>query len=131
MGRLLARPVLRGRDTEIGIVRQRLHEARAGHGSVVIIEGRPGSGKSRFLAEVRTIAEASGYTTAAGAGFPGSETIPLAPLVAAVLDPLEPPAEEPVPDLCGLADDPMCSWINRMADQLRQRSLDRPLLLCL
>jgi hypothetical protein len=45
-GRLL------GRSTELDAVRERLARGRAGGGEVVLVEGDPGIGKTRFLAEV-------------------------------------------------------------------------------
>ncbi len=49
-GRLL------GRETEFDAVRERLARGRAGGCEVVLIEGEPGIGKTRFLAEVLTAA---------------------------------------------------------------------------
>lgn len=41
-----------GRDAELSVLTGRLAEARAGHGSAVVISGAPGIGKSRLVAEL-------------------------------------------------------------------------------
>ena len=42
-----------GRESELGLLRQRLHQAEAGQGQIVSIVGEPGIGKSRLLREFR------------------------------------------------------------------------------
>jgi DNA-binding CsgD family transcriptional regulator len=50
------RPLLE-RDAELAVLRVVLEAARSGDGRVVVIEGAPGIGKTRLLAEARTLAK--------------------------------------------------------------------------
>src|SRR4051812_1964860 len=49
---------IRGRDGELSVLAQRIAGARAGTGGVVVLEGPPGIGKSRLLAEAVSLAAA-------------------------------------------------------------------------
>ncbi|MEU8874641.1 AAA family ATPase [Streptomyces javensis] len=59
--RAAAGPPLRGRDREIAAVRADLEAVRAGRGARVVVEGAPGVGKSRLLAELDEMARRSGF----------------------------------------------------------------------
>ncbi|MFJ8028647.1 AAA family ATPase [Streptomyces sp. NPDC096311] len=52
---------LRGRDREITAVREALDAVRGGRGACVVVEGAPGVGKSRLLAELDEMARRSGF----------------------------------------------------------------------
>ncbi|AGP52247.1 helix-turn-helix transcriptional regulator [Streptomyces rapamycinicus] len=52
---------LRGRDREIAAVREDLGAVLAGRGARVVVEGAPGAGKSRLLAELDGMARRSGF----------------------------------------------------------------------
>jgi DNA-binding NarL/FixJ family response regulator len=52
---------LRGRDREIVAVREALDAVRGGRGACVVVEGAPGVGKSRLLAELDEMARRSGF----------------------------------------------------------------------
>ncbi|WP_060900795.1 AAA family ATPase [Streptomyces mirabilis] len=52
---------LRGRDREIAAVREALVTVRAGRGACVVVEGAPGVGKSRLLAELDERAQRCGF----------------------------------------------------------------------
>ncbi|MER7680173.1 AAA family ATPase [Streptomyces sp. NPDC096934] len=54
-------PRLRGRDREITAVREALDTVRGGRGACVVMEGAPGVGKSRLLAELDGTARRSGF----------------------------------------------------------------------
>ncbi len=69
-----------GRDAELQLLDERYRAASAGRGSMVLVGGEAGIGKTRFLAEVR------GRLTACGARFIGAGALehtesPLGPLV--------------------------------------------------
>ncbi len=55
-------PALLERDRELEIGRDVLATARSGDGRVAVVVGRAGIGKSRLLAEVRTMAAEAGFT---------------------------------------------------------------------
>ncbi|MEW2160977.1 AAA family ATPase [Streptomyces sp. NPDC007189] len=52
---------LRGRDREMAAARQALETVRGGRGACVVVEGPPGVGKSRLLAELDDMARRSGF----------------------------------------------------------------------
>ncbi|MEU9450084.1 AAA family ATPase [Streptomyces sp. NPDC048277] len=52
---------LRGRDPEIAAVREALSAVRGGRGACVVVEGVPGAGKSRLLAELDERAHRCGF----------------------------------------------------------------------
>ncbi|NDZ83858.1 hypothetical protein G3I19_36205, partial [Streptomyces sp. SID10853] len=66
---------LRGRDTLRGQLVRALTEAAGGRGRVVLVEGGPGSGRSRMLAETELLASVRGFTVCRAAadhlGHPG------------------------------------------------------------
>ncbi|MFI1799465.1 LuxR C-terminal-related transcriptional regulator [Streptomyces sp. NPDC020379] len=55
---------LRGRESEMARIHDVLEHGRAGGRAVVVIEGRPGSGKTRLMRECVTLADRLGYVTA-------------------------------------------------------------------
>jgi tetratricopeptide (TPR) repeat protein len=56
------------RDDELGTLERRLRHAQAGRGSVVLLEGPAGIGKTRLLAEARRLASDRGARTLAARG---------------------------------------------------------------
>ncbi|MFI6493473.1 AAA family ATPase [Streptomyces sp. NPDC050564] len=52
---------LRGRDREIVAIREALEAVRGGRGACVVVEGAPGVGKSRLLAELDEMARRFGF----------------------------------------------------------------------
>jgi DNA-binding NarL/FixJ family response regulator len=54
-------PHLRGRDPETDAAREALDAVRGGRGACVVVEGAPGVGKSRLLAELDRMARRSGF----------------------------------------------------------------------
>ncbi|WP_433279385.1 helix-turn-helix transcriptional regulator [Pseudonocardia xinjiangensis] len=72
---------LRGRAAELGDVREGLDALRTGNGSVVIVRGAAGAGRSRLLAESRRMAREMGIRTVSGSADSHSRAVPLAPLM--------------------------------------------------
>jgi KaiC/GvpD/RAD55 family RecA-like ATPase len=76
---------MRGRNEELDVALSMLRAAEAGRGGVLLVEGEPGIGKSRFLEESVTAAAARGFTLAWGQAeepswrMPGSRVLPPAP----------------------------------------------------
>jgi DNA-binding CsgD family transcriptional regulator len=79
-------PVLRGRDAELASIGVQLDRVRSGAGAVMIVEGQPGMGKTRLLAEVARVARRLGFRVGAGAAEPGAGVVELAPLMTALFD---------------------------------------------
>src|SRR6476620_7082967 len=86
-------PPIRGRQPELKLVDELFAAVRAGHGVVVVIEGPPGIGKSRMLAEIGARAKAVGIRALTGKASEFQQSVPFAPLFVAPL-----PADPPVAD---------------------------------
>jgi MoxR-like ATPase len=50
------RSIQRGRDAELDIIGEKIAAARQGTGGIVLIDGRPGLGKTRMLEEAAAMA---------------------------------------------------------------------------
>ncbi|MEO3813238.1 AAA family ATPase [Sphaerisporangium sp. B11E5] len=77
-------PGWRGRAGEWKLVDDLLRAAGAGRGAVLLIEGRPGVGKSRMLDVAAAAAARAGIEVARGVADELTELIPLAPLTSAL-----------------------------------------------
>ncbi|MFI0353257.1 AAA family ATPase [Actinomadura sp. 9N407] len=75
---------LRGREPEVGLLLERFTALAEGEGGVVVVEGPPGSGRTRLLAETRAGALAAGLSCRHGAGVPGGFPVPFGPLLEAL-----------------------------------------------
>src|SRR5262249_32460295 len=75
---------LRGRDGQFGTVLARRARLRSGIGSVVVIEGGPGFGKTRLLQEAFTAAIDLGVRGGHGMADPLDRVVELAPLLEAL-----------------------------------------------
>ena len=76
-------PVLVGREEEMALLADVLAMAVSGRGSVVVLTGDAGMGKSRLAREARTLAEARGMALLSGRAAPRPVPLPLRPLVEA------------------------------------------------
>ena len=74
-----------GREAEVRRLRQLWAAAAAGRGAIALVEGAPGSGKTRLCNEIARLAEADGALLLTGKCQQGEQT-PLAPLREAVED---------------------------------------------
>jgi DNA-binding CsgD family transcriptional regulator len=72
---------LRGRTEPLRVLDDALDRLGAGSGSVTLVEGAAGLGKSRLLQAVTAAAESSGVRVVAGGGDPASQLRPLGPLL--------------------------------------------------
>src|SRR5580693_10606324 len=66
-----SRSPLRGRERELAVIRRRLSQVRAGTGSVVVVEGSAGLGKTRLLDECVSMAVELSFRVGRGAAEPG------------------------------------------------------------
>jgi predicted ATPase len=71
--------ILAGRDSELGILRRWLAEARAGHGRLVVLTGPPGIGKTRLAEEVADGARRAGLPVLRGRAVADRGAPPLWP----------------------------------------------------
>src|SRR4029077_11299511 len=79
-------PVVRGRDAELASIGVQLDRVRGGTGAVVLVDGEPGMGKTRLLAEAARVARRLAFRVGAGAAEPGAGVVELAPLMTALFD---------------------------------------------
>ena len=73
-----------GRDVERAALRRCLERAQAGNGSIVMISGAPGIGKTRTAAEVAAEASERGFYTLAGCCYDRADSVPFNPFVEAL-----------------------------------------------
>src|SRR5271154_479302 len=81
---------LRGREDELDLIRSQVLVLGQGRGSVTVIEGPPGSGKTRLLAEAVDIARGRGTLVASGGAARGDRVVPMGALLNSLLGGPEP-----------------------------------------
>ncbi|MCM4080930.1 helix-turn-helix transcriptional regulator [Paractinoplanes hotanensis] len=67
---------LRGRDSEIAVLSERLDALAGGRGSTVVVTGAPGTGKSRLLHEAERLSRRYGLRVLRVAGEPDAAVMP-------------------------------------------------------
>ncbi|MDT4893069.1 MAG: hypothetical protein QOE97_2104 [Pseudonocardiales bacterium] len=122
---------LRGRDGQFDAVLARVARLRSGIGSVVVIEGGPGFGKTRLLRETFAAAIDLGIRGGHGMADPLDRVVELAPLFEALFQ-----NDPPLFDRGLLSDQHAAPeqrfWLLQDIEALLERAaLDEPLLLCL
>jgi DNA-binding CsgD family transcriptional regulator len=129
--RVAGTPVLRGREAEVFTIARRLRDAKAGRGSILLVEGRTGFGKTRLLEEARRSAAAAGLGVGFGAALEGDDAVSMAPLLAALFDGPTPVLDRRnVADVRSLAD--RTSWlVHHLEALLEQVARRSPVVLCL
>jgi class 3 adenylate cyclase len=83
-GVLLDRPPFTGREHELETLEQALRKTAAGSGSLVLLAGEPGIGKSRLTQELMEIARDEGTTVMSGQCYEGDWTPPYGPFAEAI-----------------------------------------------
>jgi DNA-binding CsgD family transcriptional regulator/RecA/RadA recombinase len=81
---------LRGREDELDLIRSQVLVLGQGRGSVTVIEGPPGSGKTRLLAEAVDIARGRGTLVASGGAARGDRVVPMGALLNSLVGGAEP-----------------------------------------
>jgi predicted ATPase len=117
-----------GRDGELAALSEQLDRVRAGDGTVVLIEGAAGMGKTRLLDEV--LARRPGFRIGSSAADPGHSMVELATLMAALSD-----GPDPILDRAELPDSRTLPeqryWVLRDLQVLLGRAArERPVLIC-
>ena len=122
------RDVLHGRAAEQKVIRDLLRRAQRGLGSVLLMDGEPGIGKSLLLRDATDEAAEQGFSLAAGAADQLGQAIPFFALRAALREPFAGPATDyPGRDLPDAA-----AWsITQIRARLQQRAAMAPILVCL
>src|ERR1700677_4425266 len=79
-------PTVRGRDAELTLLGQHLDQVLSGVGSVVLVEGGAGMGKSRLLGEVAAMARRLSIRVGSGVADPGDTVVQLSVLMEALFE---------------------------------------------
>ena len=121
----------RGRDAELAALGEQLARVRSGSGSVLLIEGAAGMGKSRLIAEGVRMARRVSLPAGIGAAEPSESVAELAPLLRALFD-----GPEPLLDRAGLsrlhvAPEQRYWRLQELQSQLERAAMYSPLLIFL
>ena len=124
-------PTIRGRDPELAALGEQLDRLRSGSGSVVLIEGAAGMGKSRLIGEAVSMARRLSLSAGIGVAEPAENVAELAPLLRALFD-----GPEPLLDRGALSSLPAAReqryWLLQDLQSLLERAaIDSPMLICL
>jgi ABC-type cobalamin transport system ATPase subunit len=84
---------MRSRQPQVDVLRGQLNALGAGHGSVVIVTGPVGVGKTTLLAEAVSLAAGGGIVTFCGGGDPAARAVPLGPILDALVSAAELPLD--------------------------------------
>jgi DNA-binding CsgD family transcriptional regulator len=124
-------PPLRGRGDELAAIGARLDEVRSGVGSVIIVEGRAGLGKTRLLDACASLAAARSFRVGRGVAEPHRRVVELDALFDALFDGDEPlVARDALSDLHASPEQRF--WLLQDIQALiEEAALRDPLLICL
>jgi predicted ATPase len=122
---------LRGRDGEFALIRDLLAAARRGEGSVLVVRGKAGFGKTRLLQSALELAAALGLRTGASGAEDGGQAVPMMTLMSALFA-----GPSPLLDRAKLRELPSAPeqrfWlVQELAGLLEAAALAGPLLICL
>lgn len=122
---------LHGRDDELAALRRLLDDARDGRGGALLIEGRPGLGKTRLLETACQLAAERGIAVGRGGAQPGQGGLPIGPLLAALFEGADPLLRRAqLRDLEAVSQQRY--WLlQELQELLERRAATAPLLLCL
>ncbi|WP_405752727.1 AAA family ATPase [Streptomyces sp. NBC_00012] len=122
---------VRGRETEVGFIEERLDSLARREGGIVRVEGPAGSGKTTILAEASASAKGRGMRVFHGGADPDDQFVPLAPLLDGLIS-----GEKPLPDAARLRElatvPSQRFWLlQELMDRLREAARGEPLLIIL
>jgi DNA-binding CsgD family transcriptional regulator len=131
------RTPVRGRSQELELVKHRLADVQSGTGRVVLVEGSPGSGKTRLLDAFSEIGDGLSFRVGRGATEvePERRVIEQAPRVEALLQALF-DGDPPIVERSALEDlrtsPEMVFWLlHDLQSLMESAALREPLLICL
>ena len=124
-------PPVRGRDIELMALGKHLDQLLSGVGTVVLVEGGAGMGKSRLLAEIAAMARRLSIRVGVGVADPGDSMVQLSALMEALFA-----GPSPILRRAGLHDAHTSLeqryWLLQDLEALLERAaLEAPLLVCL
>jgi DNA-binding CsgD family transcriptional regulator/tetratricopeptide (TPR) repeat protein len=126
----LVTPVVRGRDGELGLLAEQIEAVRDGTGSVTLVEGAAGMGKSRLLDEAQELARRLSFRVGRAGAEPGDSVVELAPLLDALTSGRQPLMDRFVSVRPTSAEQRY--WlVQDIQAELERAALSGPILLCL
>src|SRR5689334_3563843 len=78
---LIISPILAGRTEELALLQRRFESVDHGQGSVILVSGEAGVGKSRLIRELKATAASLRTVVLQGSCFAPDATVPLAPFI--------------------------------------------------
>ena len=130
-GQQLGQQKVRGREAELTVMGEHLDRLLSGIGSVVVIEGGAGMGKSRLVSEVAMMASRLSVKVGSGVADPGDTVVQMSVLMEALFE-----GSSPILEHGALADTHVSPeqryWLLQDLEALLERAaLETPLLVCL
>lgn len=122
---------LRGRTQQTELIGQRLREASTGQGSVLILEGRPGLGKTALLSAAAESARRMGIRVGWGAVTACDQAVPMGPFVSALFDGNDPMADQQERGRLHYLPEQRHRLLDELEALLEQAVRRSPILMCL
>ena len=122
---------LRGRDAVLVTIGEHLDKLLSGVGTVLVIEGEAGMGKTRLLDEVAQMAGRLSITVGRGVADPGDTIVQLSPLMEALFDGPSPILERDSLGNAHAAPEQRYWLLQDIEALLERAALEAPLLVCL
>ena len=118
-----------GRGQQVGRIDVQLSALASGQGSVVLVSGGFGMGKTALLAQAMHMAGTRGIRVFHGVGEPATQAVPLAPVLDALMVPADPPVNrDRIRDLSLSAD--LRFWLMReLKESLERSAATAPMLI--
>jgi predicted ATPase len=122
---------IRGRDAELTVLGQHLDDLLSGVGTVVLVEGGAGMGKSRLLGEAEVMARRLGLRVGRGVADPADSVVQLAVLMEALFEGHSPILERTALSDAHTALDQRFWLLQDLEALLEEAALKGPLFVCL
>jgi DNA-binding CsgD family transcriptional regulator len=122
---------LRGRDGELDVVAQHLQHTSNGAGSILVVQGGPGLGKSSLLAHAADTAAARSFWCGSAGADAGGGRVDMAVIVEALVGGDEPLIEPDDLRRLDASSTPRLWLLQELQAALERVSLQRPVLVCL
>jgi DNA-binding CsgD family transcriptional regulator len=122
---------VRGRDAELTVLGQHLDRLLSGIGSVVLVEGGAGMGKTRLLGEVAAMARRLSIRCGGGVADPGDTVVQLSVLMEALFEGPSPILEHSALGDAHASPEQRYWLLQDLEALLEGAALDGPLLVCL
>ncbi len=122
---------VRGRDAELTVLGQHLDQLLSGVGTVVVVEGGAGMGKSRLLKEAAAMASRLSIRAGCGVADPADTVVQLSVLLEALFEGTSPILERTALDNAHASPEQRYWLLQDLEALLERAALDAPLLVCL